>query len=122
VRTRAGLLGSTSRLTAVTLEHPLTTMNASAALRHIRTILLLAVGLNAPATLLQLHTPLSYGWALLIDIAVLAAAAGAIAWIAVPDIASQADHGGFGLFVATPLAAVGLTTVRRLRSKRDGPP
>ncbi len=91
-------------------------MQSSApAIRHIRTLLalalagvllwqfgtfllvlfvaiLLAVGLNAPADRLARHTPLSYGWSLLIVIVVLLAAVAATSWAVAPDVARQADE------------------------------
>lgn len=91
-------------------------MPASApAIRHIRTLLalalagvllwqfgtfllllfvavLLAVGLNAPAALLARHTPVSYGWWLLIVILVMAAALAATSWAVAPAVAMQADE------------------------------
>jgi predicted PurR-regulated permease PerM len=85
------------------------------ALRHIRTVLvialagallwqfgvllmvvfagiLLAVALNAPARLLARHMPLSYGWSLLVVILLLAALAGGGGWLLAPDIAAQVDE------------------------------
>lgn len=85
------------------------------ALRHIRTLLalalagvflwlfgpflmvifigvLLAVGLHAPAALLARRTPLSYGWSLAVVTVTLLALVVGVGWSAAPSIASQADE------------------------------
>lgn len=85
------------------------------ALRHIRTILaialaglflwhfgsflmvlfvaiLVAVGLHAPAALLARHTPLPYGGSLAVVLVLLVALATGFGWAAAPSIASQADE------------------------------
>lgn len=88
---------------------------APPALRHIRTVLviaiaglalwqfgvflmllfagiLLAVVLNTPAGLLARHTPLSYGWSLLLVIVLGLSLAAGLVWIAAPDVAQQVDE------------------------------